>query len=149
MATYLGSNSRRRQPPGAARYGGGSGVNGSRGRVDENGTPAAQFAYPHGATLLVQEPAVAVLSTGTLTHPYDMPAGGRGWVGVGWGLGGWCFNGGAADQTSTAKYRQSLLGITTGQNNFPLRCQRSMPSRQPNPAPLQAQRGGRRARGGW
>lgn len=130
MATYLGSNSRRRPPPGAARYGGG-GVNGSGGRVDENGTPAAQLAFPHGATLLVQEPAVAVLSTGTLAHPYDMPAGGRGWVAVGWGLGDWCFNDGAAEQKSTAKYRQSLLGITTGHTNLTLRCQRSMQAANP------------------
>lgn len=56
-------------------------------QVDENGAPAVQFAFPHGATVLAQEPAVPILSTGTLAHPNNMAAGRVGAVGL--ALGHW------------------------------------------------------------
>jgi hypothetical protein len=47
MAAFCAANSKRK-PPASARYGG------NGGRADENGVPQVQFAYPHGATVLVQ-----------------------------------------------------------------------------------------------
>ncbi|GAB4818575.1 hypothetical protein N2152v2_005621 [Parachlorella kessleri] len=68
MAAFCAINTKRKQPS-SSRYGNGS------GRADENGKPQAQFAYPFGSTVLVQEPAMPILSTGTLAHPYNMAAG--------------------------------------------------------------------------
>lgn len=44
-------------------------------QIDEDGVASVQFVYPQGATVLAQEPAVAILSTGTMAHPYNMAAG--------------------------------------------------------------------------
>ncbi|XP_052258135.1 intraflagellar transport protein 52 homolog [Dreissena polymorpha] len=43
------------------------------GSEDENNAQALQFLYPYGATLSAMKPAVAVLSTGTVSFPLNRP----------------------------------------------------------------------------
>ena len=47
--------------------------------LDQNGRPVVEFVYPHGATVVVQEPAVAILSSGRVAHPYNMAIGAAWW----------------------------------------------------------------------
>eukprot|EP00887_Chlorella_sp_A99_P001106 scaffold14.g1106.t1 len=41
--------------------------------------PPVEFAYPHGATVVVQAPAAAILSSGRTAHPFNMAIGGAWW----------------------------------------------------------------------
>lgn len=43
--------------------------------ADENGHLLTAFAYPHGATVTAQAPAVAFLSSGQVAHPCNMTVG--------------------------------------------------------------------------
>ncbi|KAL4443392.1 hypothetical protein ABPG75_011129 [Micractinium tetrahymenae] len=74
LAAYCASNSGR-----SGRHGGGAGSVGAARSTDENGRPLVSFVYPHGATLAVQPPAVAFLSSGQMAHPYNMAVGGAWW----------------------------------------------------------------------
>ncbi|PRW50771.1 intraflagellar transport 52-like protein [Chlorella sorokiniana] len=47
--------------------------------ADENGRPLTTFAYPHGATITAQLPAVAFLSSGQVAHPCNMTVGAAWW----------------------------------------------------------------------
>lgn len=77
LAAYCSSSSGR-----AARRGGGTGAGGLPRSTDENGHAMASFVYPHGATLAVQAPAVAFLSSGQVAHPYNMAIGVAQWGGT-------------------------------------------------------------------
>lgn len=72
--------------------------------TDENGAPAVRFAFPHGCTVVAQEPAAAILSSGRIAHPYNMCIGA-----VWWGDAGTAPRGGAAG-TSSARSDTSAAG---------------------------------------